>query len=185
MNFGFTSTSVIASGGLSYLGTWDSLTNTPSLTSGVGTTGEYYIVSVASNGITTLDGISDWGIGDWVIFSGSAWQKIDNSEQINLSISTQTSSPYQLTLSDAGTLVEMDLVAPNVIEIRLNVAVPFPIGTQILISQLGAGQTQIVPEFGVSLLSAGGKDKLTSQYSGASLIKRDTDIWYLFGDITT
>jgi hypothetical protein len=65
-------------GNLSYQGTWNASTNTPTLTSSVGNLNNYYVVSVA--GSTTLNGISDWGVGDWAIFNGSAWQKVDNSE---------------------------------------------------------------------------------------------------------
>jgi trimeric autotransporter adhesin len=65
-------------GGVIYSGTWDAATNDPTLTSGVGTKGEYYVVSVA--GSTNLDGITDWQIGDWAIFNGTVWQKVDNSE---------------------------------------------------------------------------------------------------------
>jgi len=72
-----------ASGGLIYQGLWDANTNTPTLTSGVGTIGEYYVVSVA--GTTNLDGITDWGVNDWAIFNGVEWQKIDNSENIGWS----------------------------------------------------------------------------------------------------
>jgi hypothetical protein len=65
--------------GLNYSGVWNASTNTPSLVSSVGNSGDYYIVDVA--GSTNLDGISDWNIGDWVIFS-TVWQKIDNSEEL-------------------------------------------------------------------------------------------------------
>lgn len=65
-------------GGLSYQGAWNASTNSPTLTSSVGTNGYYYVVSVA--GSTNLNGITDWAIGDWAIFNGTAWQKIDNSE---------------------------------------------------------------------------------------------------------
>ena len=66
-----------ASGGLTYQGAWNALTNTPTLTSGVGTNGYYYVVSVA--GTTTLDGVSLWSVGDWAIFNGTTWQKLDGS----------------------------------------------------------------------------------------------------------
>ena len=65
-------------GVLEYRGTWNASTNTPSLQSGQGTRGEYYVVSTA--GSTNLDGISDWGVKDWLVFNGTAWEKIDNSE---------------------------------------------------------------------------------------------------------
>jgi len=67
-------------GGLSYQGSWNALTNTPTLTSSAGTNGNYYIVSVA--GTTTLNGISDWQIGDWAIYNGTVWQKIDQTNTV-------------------------------------------------------------------------------------------------------
>jgi hypothetical protein len=64
-------------GGLSYQGTWNASTNTPTLTSSVGVNGYYYITDVA--GSTNLNGITDWQIGDWLLFNGSVWQKIDQA----------------------------------------------------------------------------------------------------------
>ena len=70
--------------GLVYKGTWNANTNTPTLASSTGVTGEFYIVSVA--GTTNLDGITDWQIGDWAIFvevgATDTWQKIDNTSAI-------------------------------------------------------------------------------------------------------
>ena len=70
--------------GLVYKGTWNANTNTPTLASSTGTTGEFYIVSVA--GSTNLNGITDWQVGDWAIFvevgATDTWQKIDNSQSI-------------------------------------------------------------------------------------------------------
>ncbi|CAB4157294.1 Collagen triple helix repeat [uncultured Caudovirales phage] len=63
--------------GLTYKGTWNASTNTPTLIASSGTNGDYYIVSVA--GTTDLNGITDWQPGDWVIFNGTVWQKIDQS----------------------------------------------------------------------------------------------------------
>ena len=67
-------------GGSIYQGTWNASTNTPTLTSGVGTKGYYYIVSVA--GSTNLDGITDWNVGDWAIYDGTAWQQVDNTDAV-------------------------------------------------------------------------------------------------------
>ena len=67
-------------GGSIYQGTWNASTNTPALTSGVGTKGYYYIVSVA--GSTNLDGITDWNVGDWAIYDGTAWQQVDNTDAV-------------------------------------------------------------------------------------------------------
>ena len=69
-----------ALGDLNYQGTWNATTNSPTLTSSVGTKGFYYVVSVA--GTTSLNGITDWQIGDWAVYNGSAWQKIDNTDAV-------------------------------------------------------------------------------------------------------
>ena len=67
-------------GALSYQGTWNASTNTPTLTSSVGTKGYYYVVSVA--GSTNLNGITDWVVGDWAVYNGTAWQKVDNTDAV-------------------------------------------------------------------------------------------------------
>jgi hypothetical protein len=74
-------------GGLSYQGTWNASTNTPTLASGVGSNGYYYIVATA--GSTNLDGITDWQIGDWLLFNGTNWQKIDQTNLVT-SVNGQT-----------------------------------------------------------------------------------------------
>lgn len=76
-----------ALGALVYQGTWDASANNPTLTSSVGTKGNYYVVSVA--GTTTLNGISSWSVGDWAVFNGSVWQKVDGGTSesfVNLTV---------------------------------------------------------------------------------------------------
>jgi hypothetical protein len=68
------------SGGLSYRGTWNASTNTPTLTSSSGTSNYYYVVSVS--GSTNLNGITDWVTGDWAIYNGTVWQKIDQTNLV-------------------------------------------------------------------------------------------------------
>ena len=95
-------------GGLTYQGTWNASTNTPTLSSGVGVNGYYYITATA--GSTNLDGITDWQIGDWLMFNGSVWQKIDQSNLVTsvngqtgaVSVGTVT-SVSALTLGTTGT----------------------------------------------------------------------------------
>ena len=87
-----------ALGDLNYQGTWNASTNTPTLTSSVGTKGYYYVVSVA--GSTNLNGITDWQIGDWAVYNGSAWQKIDNTDAVT-SVNGYTGTVV-LNYSDVG-----------------------------------------------------------------------------------
>ena len=78
---------ITITGVLNYQGAWNASTNTPALASSVGTNGYYYVVSVA--GSTSLNGISDWQIGDWAIFNGTVWQKIDQTNLVT-SVNGQT-----------------------------------------------------------------------------------------------
>ena len=72
-----TSVSTQATNAPAYQGTWNASTNTPTITSGSGTPGYYYVVSVAGN--TTIDGTSGWNVGDWIIFENSKWEKVPGS----------------------------------------------------------------------------------------------------------
>jgi hypothetical protein len=84
--------------GLAYQGVWNAATNSPTLASGAGTQGHYYIVDVA--GTTNLDGITDWQVGDWAVFSGAVWQKIDQSNTV-VSVNGQT-GVVVLTAANVG-----------------------------------------------------------------------------------
>lgn len=71
-------------GGLTYAGNWDANTNNPDLT-GVGTSGEYYIVTTA--GATDLSGgfgTDSWSVGDWAVWNDvlNQWEKIDNATNV-------------------------------------------------------------------------------------------------------
>jgi hypothetical protein len=88
-------------GGLSYQGTWNASTNTPTLVSSTGTNGYYYIVATA--GSTNLNGITDWQIGDWLLFNGSVWQKIDQSELV----ASITSSDGSIVVTTTGSTVDL------------------------------------------------------------------------------
>ena len=85
-------------GALSYQGTWDASTNTPTLVSSTGTKGYYYVVSVAGN--TNLNGITDWLVGDWAVYNGSIWQKVDNTETVT-SVNGQTGAVVLTTTNVA------------------------------------------------------------------------------------
>lgn len=93
-----------AIGALNYKGTWNASTNTPALASGVGTKGDYYVVSVA--GSTTLDGISNWGIGDWAAYNGTAWQRVEGGANLNgVDLSVSGSSQLGTKTSASGATV--------------------------------------------------------------------------------
>ena len=85
-------------GGVEYQGVWNAATNNPFLQSSVGVQGHYYVVNVAGN--TNLNGITDWQIGDWAIFNGSTWDKVDNTDAV-VSVNGYVGAVV-LTASDVG-----------------------------------------------------------------------------------
>ena len=101
---------------LDFQGTWDADTNTPTLTSGSGTQGHFYIVNVA--GSTNLDGISNWNLNDWAVYDGTAWRQIDNSEVVT-SVNGQTGA-VSIALDDVS---DVEATGPSIRDyIRRNLA---------------------------------------------------------------
>ena len=109
---------------------------------------------------------------------------VTGAEVRNRARATHTSQ-HTLVLSDANKVVELNFSGSNNLIVPTNSSVPFPSGTIITLAQYGAGQVNIIGDTGVTLRSSGGKFKTTGQYSVATLYKRDTNEWYLYGDITT
>jgi hypothetical protein len=101
-----------AIGALNYKGTWNASTNTPALASGVGTKGDYYVVSVA--GTTALDGISNWGVGDWATFNGSVWQRVEGGADGNFVNMTASGKALVGTTSDDGSASNVALLVGGI-----------------------------------------------------------------------
>jgi hypothetical protein len=143
-----------AIGALNYKGTWNASTNSPALASGVGTKGDYYVVSVA--GSTNLDGETLWGVGDWAVFNGSVWQKVEGGNTINattVSASTSVTTPViQATSSAGGTLknnggtAQLQWGSGGGSNISLEVATNInPANAAVAISPTGTGTVAISP----------------------------------------
>jgi len=109
---------------------------------------------------------------------------VTGAEVRNRAKNTQNNQ-YTLVLSDANKVVELNFSSGNNLIVPTNANVAFPSGTIITLAQYGAGQVNIIGDTGVTLRSSGGKFKTAAQYSVATLYKRDTNEWYLYGDITT
>lgn len=67
---------------MEYQGVWNASTNTPSLTDGTGNSGDVYRVSVAGSRNFGSGSIS-FDVGDYVIYSGSVWQKSDTTDAVS------------------------------------------------------------------------------------------------------
>jgi len=100
--------SLAALGALTYQGTWNASTNTPTLVSSVGVQGYYYVVSVAGN--TDLNGTTTWDVGDWAIFNGSAWQKIEGGSAGTFQTLTVTGQAALNTISGSTSIADTSTV---------------------------------------------------------------------------
>ena len=94
-----------------------------------------------------------------------------------------TAGSYTLVATDRGKLVEMSGASANTLTVPLHSTIPYPRGTQIDILQIGTGQTTVAGAAGVTVNATPGL-KIRAQWGGATLIKRDDNVWVLIGDLT-
>ena len=111
-------------------------------------------------------------------WDGSAWVTYTQQKVIDLSLSRKTDS-YTLVATDNGQVVEMNKATANTLTVPSGV---FTAGQQVLITQYGAGQTTLVGS-GVTLRSDGGKLKINSQYSSATILFISATEAYVFGNL--
>ena len=101
---------------------------------------------------------------------------------------TFTTNAYTLVLTDQGDiLLASNGATAGTITIPTNASVAFPTGTQITIIQTGSGQITIQGAGGVTVASTGATStapKLRVINASATLIKTNTDAWYVVGDIS-
>ena len=106
-----------------------------------------------------------------------------------LALNAQTGTTYTFVLTDSNnTLVTASNASTQTYSIPTNASVAYPIGAQINIIAIGAGQVTInaVTSGTTTVLSNGAtaaSPKLRVQYSSATLLKVATDTWYVVGDI--
>lgn len=95
-----------------------------------------------------------------------------------------TGTTDTLVLTDNGKWVYTSNGSATTITVPPNSSVAFPVGTQIDFTQEGAGQVTFAQGSGVTINSKGSNLKLSGQYSAATLIKKATNTWTLFGDLS-
>ena len=106
-----------------------------------------------------------------------------------LAFNDQTGTTYTFVLADADNkLVTASNASAIAVSIPTNASVAFPIGTQLNIIQIGAGQVTVAAATpGTTTVVSNGatsaSPKCRVQYSAMTLIKKNTDSWYAVGDI--
>lgn len=151
-----------------------------SITAGTGLSGG----TISSSGTIAIDSTVVTTTGTQTLTNKTATGLIYTQTLLTPTFSTNA---YTLVLGDQGDI----LLASNgstagTVTIPTNASVAFPTGTQITVIQTGAGQITIQGAGGVTVNSTGATataPKLRVQNSSATLIKTDTNTWYVVGDI--
>jgi hypothetical protein len=126
------------------------------------------------NGTTLIGSATDNASGAKLQVTGNiSFQNVFNRK----------TASYTLVLSDQNDIIEMNVATANNLTVPLNSTVAFPTGTEIAITQYGAGKTTIVATGGVTIRSAGGLLSISAQYAMATLVKVATNEWYLIGSL--
>ena len=98
-------------------------------------------------------------------------------------IDARTASYTLSALTERDTIIEISNASATTLTIPLNSSVAYPVGTTIDIIQTGAGQVTIGNAVGVTVNATPGL-KLRTQWSSATLLKRATNTWLVYGDLT-
>lgn len=97
----------------------------------------------------------------------------------------QTGTSYTFALSDDGWLVSGNNASAQTFTVPTNASVPFPVGAVVNLIQLGAGVLSLVGAAGVTIDALAGANKMAGQYAAATLVQVQTDVWVLFGGVST
>jgi hypothetical protein len=98
-------------------------------------------------------------------------------------IVAKTDSYTLSSLTERDSLIEVSKASAVTITIPADSSVNYPVGTSLDILQTGSGQVTIAGAGGVTVNSTPGL-KLRTQWSSATLLKRDANTWVVFGDLS-
>jgi hypothetical protein len=118
------------------------------------------------------------------VFVSEALNAFEAGLNETIPLNGQTGTAYTLVAGDAGDLVTLTNAAAITLTVPTNATVPFAIGTQITLTQGGAGKVTIAGAVGVTVNAADGFLSLRTQWSSATIIKTATNSWILIGDLT-
>jgi hypothetical protein len=186
---GGTGLSSLASGITTFLATPSSANLAAVLTDETGTGANVFANSptistptlTLSTSSSTTDAAIFWDTTNKKIKVGDGTTSNDFAPS-TLLLNPQTGTSYTLVLADKDKLVRLANASPITLTVPTNTSVAYPVGTQINLVQAGAGKVTVAGFDGSVTINATPGLKLRAQWSTATLLKVDTNIWVLVGD---
>jgi hypothetical protein len=158
---------------------FDGVTSEPGTTVnfGEGSLDVLALLTLEANSITATSDITANGI----VFADGT-QRLEGVPS-RTPIIQKTESYTLSALAERDNLIEMSNASATTLTIPLDSAVAFPVGTTLDILQTGAGQVTVAGDAGVTVNATPGL-KLRTQWSSATLLKRATNTWVVYGDLS-
>jgi hypothetical protein len=101
----------------------------------------------------------------------------------SLTTFSEKTASYTLdTLAHKDNVVEMNVSSPATFTVPANSTLAWPIGGSMDIFATGSGEVTIAAAEGVTLRFTPGL-KLRTQWSSATILKKSTDTWFVYGDL--
>lgn len=137
-------------------------------------------IASPSNGIVAFVRQDELGsvINQLQYYYNGVWRNYNDSAWLD-----SKTADYELSLSDAGKTIRVSSSDLVTITVPLNSSTPFIVGQRIEIIRNGSGEVAITGPVGVTINSKNSNKRIAAQYSGAVLVKDDTNTWILIGDL--
>jgi hypothetical protein len=130
------------------------------------------------------------GVDGTLTFQDGSTQVTAATYDPNITVNAQTGTTYTLVAADAQRLVTLNNASAIALTVASNATQALPVGTQVTITQYGAGQVTITgasspnPVTIVSTGATAATPKTRAQYSTITLIQTSTNNWLAVGDLS-
>lgn len=111
-------------------------------------------------------------------YDGTQWKFIHGYTTLLAKLAS-----YEPALDDAGKTITFDSSSTSNVTIPPNSSKAFPLGTRFDVLRMGTGAVTFVQGSGVTILSKNSNKSIASRWSGATIVKTDTNTWVLVGDL--
>jgi hypothetical protein len=141
-------------------------------------------ISISGNQVSVIDDPVFFGVIDASVSGVEFSDGVQTQAGVpSLTTFVEKTASYQLdTLDHKDNVVEMNMATAGTFTVPLDATLSWPVGASMDIFATGAGEITIAGEAGVTLNATPGL-KLRTQWSSATILKKSTDTWFVYGDL--